>query len=226
MKLQINENVVKFALLGFNFIFSILSVALIALGIVYGDELGLLKRYVGLEFLELPTLLIVLGCLSFAASLLGCYCARNNNQKLLKFFIVFIALLLALELTISLISFFNMDESLESNARNIMKVQLLSHVPSDKNEFHQVESYWKCCGIDSGQDYIAINTSAGCCDEIPYQCSLEVPSNVTNLIKPGCLEIVVENIYQIALEIGCYSASFCILQFSEIICVLLRTISP
>ncbi|KRT84644.1 Tetraspannin, partial [Oryctes borbonicus] len=132
MKLQVNETAVRVALVAFNFIFSILSVALIALGVVYVDDLELPKKYIGLDFFELPTLLIVLGSLSFVASLAGCYCARTDSQRLTKFFIIFLSVLLALELTISLISFFNMSSVSNSKVRAAMRDELESDDSSEK----------------------------------------------------------------------------------------------
>ncbi|KAK9693602.1 Tetraspanin family [Popillia japonica] len=210
MKLQVNETAVKVALVAFNFVFSILSVALIALGVVYVDDLVLPKKYIGLDFFELPTLLIVLGSLSFVASLAGCYCARTDSQRLTKFFIIFLSVLLALQLTISLISFLNMGNATSSKIGAIMRNQLQSEDEVEKESFHNIESHYACCGIDSPNDYVDADFETGkCCSNKVGVCTTEHIQNSTSLSqKPGCAITVANVIRRIALEIGCYSTNY------------------
>lgn len=61
-----------------------LSIALVALGIVYLNDSWWPKEYVAPAFVHLPKLLIILGCLSFLASFAGCYISRTNNMKHLR----------------------------------------------------------------------------------------------------------------------------------------------
>ena len=63
--------------------FQILSLGLIALAVVYMDDFALSKQYAGLQFIEASTLLIVVGALSFIASLGGCFCYKNRNPKII-----------------------------------------------------------------------------------------------------------------------------------------------
>lgn len=58
-----------------------LSVALVALGVVYLNDTWWPKRYVGTAFVHMPIFLIILGCLSFIASLVGCYVTRIKNRR-------------------------------------------------------------------------------------------------------------------------------------------------
>jgi hypothetical protein len=99
MKFAANENVLRVALIVFSILFGvsswrrtrlrsthflqILSVSLIALGVVYVDELWWPRRYVGLDFIQLPTLLIVLGSLSLAMAVAGCLCAKTYSRVVL-----------------------------------------------------------------------------------------------------------------------------------------------
>jgi hypothetical protein len=105
----------------------ILSVSLIALGVVYVDELWWPRRYVGLDFIQLPTLLIVLGSLSLAMAVAGCLCAKTYSRvvlllvstqlknadrrlNLLLQFAGVLLVILCLELSIAVIAFINFDE--------------------------------------------------------------------------------------------------------------------
>lgn len=58
-----------------------LGIALIALGIVYTDDLWWLHNYIAIDFVHLSTLIIILGCLSFALSVIGCFCVKSENLK-------------------------------------------------------------------------------------------------------------------------------------------------
>lgn len=61
-----------------------LSMALVALGIVYLNDKWWPKEYVSPAFDYIPKLLILLGCLSFIASFVGCYISRRNNKRDLR----------------------------------------------------------------------------------------------------------------------------------------------
>lgn len=57
-----------------------MSISLIVLGIVYINELEWPRHYIGIDFVELPTLIIILGSLSFLLAIVGCLCAKSYNK--------------------------------------------------------------------------------------------------------------------------------------------------
>lgn len=61
-----------------------LSIALVALGIVYLNETFWPKQHVGPEFAHMPKMLITLGILSLFASVMGCYISRTDNKRRLR----------------------------------------------------------------------------------------------------------------------------------------------
>ncbi|XP_019866393.1 uncharacterized protein LOC109595484 [Aethina tumida] len=121
MKFKPNESVLRVALIIFCVIFGVLSISLISLGVVYMDDLWWPRRYVGLDFLALPTLVIILGSISFLMSIIGCWYAKTYNRKFFIGFICVLVVILCLELTISIISFDNMTGSKEKHIRKIME---------------------------------------------------------------------------------------------------------
>lgn len=58
-----------------------LGIALIALGIVYTDDLWWLHNYIAIDFVHLSTMIIILGCLTFGLSVIGCCCVKSEKMK-------------------------------------------------------------------------------------------------------------------------------------------------
>jgi hypothetical protein len=138
----------------------ILSVSLIALGVVYVDELWWPRRYVGLDFIQLPTLLIVLGSLSLAMAVAGCLCAKTYSRvvlllvstqlknadrrlNLLLQFAGVLLVILCLELSIAVIAFINFDEHEGGHTKThrLMLQQYNSAAPENKLLFQEVEEH-------------------------------------------------------------------------------------
>ncbi|VEN58918.1 unnamed protein product [Callosobruchus maculatus] len=80
MKLAAKENVLRVSLLVMSICFGILSISLIALGIAHIDELKWPRRYTHLNFVELPTFVIILGCMSLILAIGGCICSKSYNR--------------------------------------------------------------------------------------------------------------------------------------------------
>lgn len=152
---NLNEGVVRILLVAFNFVFSILSIALIALGVVYIDGVWWPNDFASLNFIQLPILLIILGSLSFLVSLAGCYCSRSNNKTHLMIFVGCLVILLALELTVAFIAFTNLNENVENNTKAIVEHEYHNTSYGHRNKFHKLESFvsfyqdqpatWKQC---------------------------------------------------------------------------------
>jgi hypothetical protein len=138
----------------------ILSVSLIALGVVYVDELWWPRRYVGLDFIQLPTLLIVLGSLSLAMAVAGCLCAKTYSRVVLLLvstqlknadrrlnsllqFAGVLLVILCLELSIAVIAFINFDEHEGGHTKThrLMLQQYNSAAPENKLLFQEVEEH-------------------------------------------------------------------------------------
>ncbi|CAH1378586.1 hypothetical protein MTP99_002411 [Tenebrio molitor] len=143
MKFAANENVLRVALIVFSILFGILSVSLIALGVVYVDELWWPRRYVGLDFIQLPTLLIVLGSLSLAMAVAGCLCAKTYSRVVLLLFAGVLLVILCLELSIAVIAFINFDEHEGGHTKThrLMLQQYNSAAPENKLLFQEVEEH-------------------------------------------------------------------------------------
>ncbi|KAF2881758.1 hypothetical protein ILUMI_24400, partial [Ignelater luminosus] len=139
MKTVINENVLRVALLAFNFIFLILSISLIALAIAYTQQLSAIKWYIGSDFISFPAVLLFLGSLSFIMSVAGCYSVKSKNRFFFIMFIATFVCLLILELTVAIIGFININTNVQEDVKSIMTSQITFKDTVDKANFHQVE---------------------------------------------------------------------------------------
>ncbi|RZC34181.1 tetraspanin-33-like [Asbolus verrucosus] len=143
MKFTANENVLRVALIVFSIVFGILSISLIALGVVYIDELWWPRRYIGLDFLELPTLLIILGSLSLLMAIAGCLCAKTYNRNLLLAFGGILFIILCLELAVAVIAFINFEKHEDGHTKthSLMLEQYFSGKEEDRIEFKKIEDH-------------------------------------------------------------------------------------
>ncbi|KAJ8917820.1 hypothetical protein NQ315_010729 [Exocentrus adspersus] len=198
MKFAPNEHVLRVALLVFSICFGVLSICLIALGIVYIDELGWPRRYIGLDFLELPTLIIILGGLSLVLAVVGCICAKSFNKPFYVFFGTTLCIVLCLELAIGIIAFKNSGESRRNQTQTLIEAQYRNS--SFQDYFHTIEEHFHCCGV-TGEE---------------KKCLKTVPAMIT---LPGCASTINDKLDNASYRIG-YSAVFLLfLQALEIGCV-------
>ncbi|CAG9822019.1 unnamed protein product [Phaedon cochleariae] len=126
MKFAPNENVLRVALLVFSICFGILSISLTALGVAYTHELKWPKPYIGLDFMELPTWVIILGVVSLVLSFVGCFCAKCYNRTIYFLFGVFLCLVLCLEMTIAIVAFQNKSESKRLKTQTLMEAHKIN----------------------------------------------------------------------------------------------------
>ncbi|XP_023029848.1 leukocyte surface antigen CD53 isoform X2 [Leptinotarsa decemlineata] len=124
MKFEPNENVLRVTLFVFSICFGILSVSLIALGVVHMGELRWPRPYIGLELLELPTLVIILGSISLVLAFVGCICTKSYNRTLYFIFGLVLCVVLCLELIIAIIAFRNNGEPRRSRTQLLMEEHL------------------------------------------------------------------------------------------------------
>ncbi|EFA09394.1 hypothetical protein TcasGA2_TC004312 [Tribolium castaneum] len=110
MKFKPNGHILRIALTIFSVLFGILSITLITMGAIYFDELWWPRRYIGLDFVELPTLLIILGSLCLAMAVAGCIFAKTDNKTILLTFAGVLLTILCIVLAIGIISFINIEK--------------------------------------------------------------------------------------------------------------------
>ncbi|KAK5644700.1 hypothetical protein RI129_006000 [Pyrocoelia pectoralis] len=217
------ENCLRVLLTAFNFIFAILSLALIALAILYEEKLLSVTLYIEDIFITFPTLLLILGSLSFVFSILGCYCTRTAHKGIFMVFLIALSCLLALELSISVIAFLNINSELANNTKSLMEGQVTSTSANDIAKFHKIEELFQCCGITDPEDYLDNSWPSlnfvYCCGI--RNCRDELENNYYSQIwhKYGCADVVAVHIKKIIGQIAAIGTVFSTLQTLEMICV-------
>ncbi|KAF5307948.1 hypothetical protein FQR65_LT06515 [Abscondita terminalis] len=183
------ENCLRVALIAFNFVFAILSIALIALSIIYTDKLSLVKLYVDGLFINFPILLLVLGV----------------------FFVVLICVL-ALEMTVAVVAFLSVDSEIVETTKLIMIDQVTSPTTTEES-FHEIEELFQCCGINNASDYIKHSLEKTVCCGVE-NCVEELLSNNKSKLwrLPGCAYTVGTDIHQMHVEAALIGTVCSILQ--------------
>ncbi|KAF5278429.1 hypothetical protein FQA39_LY05918 [Lamprigera yunnana] len=111
---------------------------------------------------------------------------------------------LALELSISVIAFLNINQDVENNTKRLMVEQITSSNDTDKDNFHKIEQLFQCCGINNASDYVenVWPTIADfyCCGML--NCMEELQNNNESDIwfQPGCSNKVGKDIKQVVIE--------------------------
>ncbi|KAG5884589.1 hypothetical protein JTB14_032683 [Gonioctena quinquepunctata] len=193
MKFAPNENVLRVTLLVMSICFGMLSISLIALGIAHVDEIRWPKPYLALDFMELPTLVIILGSISLVLSFVGCFCAKSYNKIIYLLFGTVLCIILCLEITIAVIAFKNTGEPRRSRTEFLMEKHFL--INGTDYYFRTLEEHYKCCGIKTGDGKRCPSKAIGCADTIN------------------------EMLDQIALGIGYSTIVFSCLQMLYMVCV-------
>nr|CAH7737078.1 unnamed protein product [Callosobruchus chinensis] len=157
MKLAAKENVLRVSLLVMSICFGILSISLIALGIAHVDELKWPRRYTGLNFVELPTFVIILGCMSLILAIGGCICSKSYNRIFYRWFLVTLILVLILQVSVSVMAFKTRSSQLDQKVESTLVT----------NEVIFTENHYNCCGL-YGDEAICIEKKIrlGCAEEI------------------------------------------------------------
>ncbi|KAJ8975797.1 hypothetical protein NQ317_005179 [Molorchus minor] len=195
MRFVPNEHSLRVALLVFSICFGVLSVCLVALGVVYVDELGWPRRYIGLDFLELPTLIIILGAVSLVLAVAGCICAKSYNRPFFIFFGLILCVILCLELTIAVIAFQNSGYTRRVRTEALME---LEYSTTDSEYFHTIEEHYQCCGV-SGRE--------------PKCVEGDKP------IIAGCAAVINDALDKVAHRVGIAAMVLSFIQGLEISCV-------
>ncbi|CAH1989766.1 unnamed protein product [Acanthoscelides obtectus] len=135
----------------------ILSISLIALGIAHIGELKWPRRYTGLNFIELPTFVIILGVMSFILAVGGCICSKSYSRIFYRWFLVTLILVLVLHVSISVMAFKTRSPELNQKVENALVT----------NEVIFTENHYKCCGLRGDEiECIEKKIKLGCAQEI------------------------------------------------------------
>ncbi|KAH8282586.1 hypothetical protein KR054_008566 [Drosophila jambulina] len=232
-----SANAVKYTLFGFNLIFLITGIILIAVGAGVGAVYTGYELFLAGKFFSIPTFLIVIGAFIIVITFFGCWGALKENYCLVLSFSIMLAIIFILELAAGISGYV-----LRNDASELIKKSLTASM-ADYNSLQQnpttklwddVQRDFDCCGVESFGDWKTslgdTNLPLSCCS-IPvgtvgtFSCTTAVSSAATRHPN-GCLDGFSNYIAAHAVSLGAAGVVIAILQFFGVIfaCYIAREI--
>ncbi|XP_051886523.1 tetraspanin-33 isoform X1 [Pristis pectinata] len=217
---------IKYTLFSFCYIFWVAGGLMIAVGIysktaVEGGAVDSLTA-------DPALILIIVGCLIFCITFLGCAGALRDIQILLKIFLWTLLLILLLQVTGAILGFI-FSEKVERKAVALLEKGMIRYRDDLdlQNLIDYIQKKFKCCGVSSYKDW-SKNVYFSCAEtnpslehcSVPFSCCVMATGEVLNtmcgyetqLLKPwtarkqiytnGCLDTIVKWGHQNLFLIG------------------------
>ncbi|ALC39012.1 Tsp29Fa [Drosophila busckii] len=232
-----SANAVKYTLFGFNLIFLITGIILIAVGAGVGAVYTGYEIFLASKFMSIPTFLIVIGAFIVVITFFGCWGALKENYCLILSFSVMLFIIFILELSAGISGYV-----LRNDAYNLIEKSLNqsmynynSKTPNPTTQlWDEVQRDFNCCGNTNYTDWKVVfnnfDLPLSCC-KIPYgtvgtfSCSASMYSLDRNE-NVGCLLGFSDYIATHAVSLGAAGVVIAVLQFFGVIfaCYIAREI--
>ncbi|KAH8377898.1 hypothetical protein KR093_007756 [Drosophila rubida] len=232
-----SANAVRYTLFGFNLIFLITGIILIAVGAAVGSVYNGYDLFLPGKFFSIPTFLIVIGAFIIVITFFGCWGALKENYCLILSFSVMLFIIFILELAAGISGYV-----LRNDAYSLIETSL-SHSMSDYNSstqnpttslWDEVQRDFQCCGVTNYTDWHSVFNNSdlpiSCC-KIPigavgtFTCNDDV-LNINRNKNDGCLLGFSNYISDHAVSLGAAGVVIAVLQFFGVIfaCYIAREI--
>jgi len=172
----------KYVIFGFNVIFWLLGLGVLAIGIWAWTEKDTFNNLSKLTKIALDPAFIFIwgGAITFVIAFVGCVGALRENTALLAAYAIFLAILLLLEMTCGILGFIFKDWIKEQASSGFQA--FIVHYrddPDQQNLIDWIQEGWlQCCGIDGPQDWdknvyfncssVAVGSREAC--GVPFSC--------------------------------------------------------
>ncbi|TDG46273.1 hypothetical protein AWZ03_007349 [Drosophila navojoa] len=232
-----SANAVKYTLFGFNLIFLITGIILIAVGAGVGAVFNDYEDFLVGKFFSIPTFLIVIGAFIIVITFFGCWGALKENYCLILSFSIMLFIIFILELAAGISGYV-----LRNDAYNLIDAKLNQSMSSYSNmPVNDVTKLWDvvqrnfdCCGINNAtdwSDHLKDNQLPLSCCKIQYgtigtfSC-LQSTYNEDMNTHLGCLKGFSDYIANHAVSLGAAGVVIAIIQFFGVIfaCYIAREI--
>lgn len=146
--------VIKSLMIFFNFIFSILGLALLIIGIWVLNNYGTFFSFSAGKFAKAEILLIVVGAFVMLMGFLGCFGSITENYCLLATFVGFLAIILTVELSAGIIGFVYKNDVQEAAVKALKRAtENYSGEPGARKILDKLQQIMTCCGANGPNDY-------------------------------------------------------------------------
>ncbi|XP_016973884.1 CD63 antigen [Drosophila rhopaloa] len=232
-----SANAVKYTLFGFNLIFLITGIILIAVGAGVGAVYTGYELFLAGKFFSIPTFLIVIGSFIILISFFGCWGALKENYCLVLSFSIMLAIIFILELAAGISGYVLRNDAsklIETSLTNSLKEYNTFNRNPTTRLWDDVQRDFHCCGVNGFADWNTVYPNGSlpisCCS-IPvgaagtFNCTAST-SSVEDRNENGCLDGFSQYIAAHAVSLGAAGVVIAILQFFGVIfaCYIAREI--
>ncbi|KAL5005687.1 hypothetical protein ScPMuIL_016845 [Solemya velum] len=176
---------VKILLFGFNLIFVVTAIALIAAGAYVQHNLSDYFDLIGGKFSAAAALLIAVGVIIFFIATFGCCGAYRESYPCVMIFAVLLGLIFVLEIAGGITGFVLKNQVLDG-VKDLMRESEKNYKPG--NVWDKVQKDFNCCGIEDYKSWADSKAFNG--TELPNSCCNPVSNCTTTsptLRTQGCL---------------------------------------
>ncbi|XP_030377604.1 CD63 antigen [Scaptodrosophila lebanonensis] len=232
-----SANAIKYTLYGFNLIFLLTGIILIAVGVGVGAVYTGYELFLVGKFFSIPTFLIVIGSFIIVIAFFGCWGALKENYCLVLSFSVMLGIIFILELSAGISGYV-----LRNDAYDLISKQLSSTLKDYSNTtqsdttalWDSIQRDFDCCGVTNYTDWRDVFDS----DQLPLSCctipvgtigTFTCDDTITNLNRNkggGCLGGFSLEIAAHAVSLGAAGVVIAVIQFFGVIfaCYIAREI--
>ncbi|KAL5287325.1 CD63 family protein [Megaselia abdita] len=171
-------HIVKYILFLFNFLCLVAGILLIVFGsLVLTNNDGIMKLPV--DFVEfpqgIPIAAIVLGCVIFLISFLGCCGACKENNCMTVLYSICMLCLLILQIAFIVVVWVKQDDIINGINTSMAKAWEEAVKNPNDNYMNVYQSAFQCCGVKSVQDYpdAQMPIPQTCCAGSPATCEAD-----------------------------------------------------
>ena len=161
----------------FNFIISLLGVALIVLGSYVHVVSKNYLKFLGGTFLNTPILIIVIGTVVFLAVIFGCYAASKDCKKLMLSYGLLLFAIILSQIGAGIAAFALKGElggSVEMNMKEAMDQYGVGSQEPDTTTWDRVQVTFHCCGVWGWKDWKNVTSPGLARNTVPDSCCIQV----------------------------------------------------
>ncbi|WAR11453.1 CD63-like protein [Mya arenaria] len=208
---------VRFLLFGFNLIFVLAAIGLIAIGAYVQIALKDYFDLIGGKFSTAAALLIAVGVIIFFIASFGCFGAYRQNRVCVLIFSALLIFIFILEISAGIAGYVYKSQ-VESYVEKYMKESIGKN---NTKAWETVQKEFKCCGITNSTDWNG-NIPQSCCKSPATGCQ----NNTANLYPQGCLKKFSDWVEDHVAIVGGVGIGFAFIQLIGIMfaCCLARAI--
>jgi len=227
---------IKFLMCVFNFIFLLLGITLLIIGIVITAQFSDYIEVIGNGFNVTPIIIILLGVIISIISFFGCYGAMRENRCMMNFFAICVIIILVVQVVCVILAFVKKGEaeqSVDGVLGGVVKNYLAN--PTYRDFMDVTQRALKCCGAHGYADYQFVfpnetRVPDSCCDSTKPSCdthfTADKPLIVADFYIQGCRMQLINYLQTRIVVVAVVAMVVCFIEILAIIfaCCMARNI--